>query len=140
MRYGAGILPVCPPTGRALVLLRSEEVDHPLTWAGAGGGDEPIDGNDPLATAAREFIEETDRTPSIYIAPLASVRGPNGGFFLFISIENEEFVPVLNFENAAYAWLNYDELMDLPEKHPVFAAMLANETVQDVLFDILTTL
>jgi 8-oxo-dGTP pyrophosphatase MutT (NUDIX family) len=139
MRYGAGILPVCPPTGRALVLLRSEEVNHPLTWAGAGGGDEPADGNDPLATAAREFIEETGEAPSIYIAPIASVFEPYP-FFLFVSIESEEFKPVLNFENKRAAWFDFDELMKLSPKHPTFEAMCANETMQFVLHQMLTTI
>lgn len=140
MRYGAGILPVCPPTGRALVLLRSEAVNHPLTWAAAGGGDEPDDNGRPIVTAVREFTEETGHFPSDYVAPLASTRSPNGLFHLFISIESKEFRPVLNFENDAAMWLNFGELMALPDKHPVFAAQMANKDVQAVLFEILNTI
>lgn len=141
MRYGAGLLPVCPPTGRALVLLRSENVmDYPLTWAAAGGGEEPSDDGQPIVTAVREFVEETGYFPSDYIAPLASARGSNGLFHLFTSIENEEFTPVLNFENEEAEWFDFNELMELSPKHPVLAAMLAHEPMQFVLHQMMTTL
>jgi 8-oxo-dGTP pyrophosphatase MutT (NUDIX family) len=120
-------------------VLRSEAVDHPLTWAGAGGGDEPSDKRRPIVTAVREFVEETGYFPSDYIAPIASVLEPHP-FFLFVSIESEEFKPVLNFENKKAAWFDFDELMELSPKHPTFEAMCANETMQFVLHQMLTTI
>lgn len=137
MRYGAGVLPICPRTGRALVLLRSRSVTYPLTWAAAGGGEEPSDKGQPIATAVREFAEEAGVYPSEHIAPIASLLGSEGTFHLFASLEPFEFEPLLNFENEAYAWVDFDELMELPEKHPGFADMLENESMQLALFELM---
>lgn len=140
MGYGAGVLPICPRTGRALVLLRSGSVTHPLTWAAPGGGEEPSDGGQPISTAIREFAEEAGVYPSEDIAPLASLSGPEGTFYLFASLEPFEFDTILNFENEAAAWVDFEELMELPEKHPGFRDMLVDENVQFVLYQMLNTI
>ena len=134
MRYAAGILPVCPSTGRALVFLRSTAVSEPLTWAPAGGGEEPFDDGQPRWTAVREFIEEASHEPSGRVFLLATIKGDNLPFHLFVSIEDMEFEPSLDFENEAFAWLEFEELLNLQGKHPGFADMLDNPSVQNELF------
>jgi 8-oxo-dGTP pyrophosphatase MutT (NUDIX family) len=128
--HGAGILPVVPSTGRALVLLRSQYVSDPLTWTPPGGGEDPFDDGQPRWTAVREFVEEVGRPPSGHLMPLATVYNPTGPFHLFVSVEPKEFEPKLDWENASWAWLDYDQLMDLPDKHPGFVDTLANSAVQ----------
>lgn len=132
--YGAGIMAVCPATGRALVLLRSQHVGDPLTWAPPGGGEEPFDDGQPRWTAVREFIEETGHRPSGRIKPLATIYNPTGPFHLFVSIEPREFEPRLDWENAGWSWLDYEQLMDLVDKHPGFADMMAEPKIQKDLF------
>lgn len=133
MQYGAGILPICPRTGRVLVLLRSEGVTYPLTWAAPGGGQEPSDANQPITTAIREFVEEAGIFPSPDILPLATLSSPAGEYHQFVSLVPFEFEPILNWENASAAWLDYCELMELPRKHPGFAEILADPVVQTEL-------
>jgi len=95
--HGAGILPVVPSTGRALVLLRSQYVSDPLTWTPPGGGEDPFDDGQPRWTAVREFVEEVGRPPSGHLMPLATVYNPTGPFHLFVSVEPKEFEPKLDW-------------------------------------------
>jgi len=138
MKYGAGIMAVCPSTGRALVLLRSQYVNDPLTWAPPGGGEDPFDDGQPRWTAVREFIEETGHQPSGRITPLATVYNDTGPFHLFISTEPREFEPRLDWENASWLWLEYDELMMLDNKHPGFAEILKDSTVKRELLTMMS--
>jgi 8-oxo-dGTP pyrophosphatase MutT (NUDIX family) len=136
--HGAGIFPIVPSTGRALVLLRSQYVSDPLTWAPPGGGEDPFDDGQPRWTAVREFIEETGHRPSGHIMPLATVYNPTGPFHLFVSIEPREFEPTLDWENASWLWLCYDELMLLDNKHPGFADMLEYSMVKKELLKLMS--
>lgn len=129
-KYGAGVLPIAQSTGRALVLLRSSSVSEPLTWAPAGGSEESFDAEQPLWTAVREFIEETGYRPSEEIFPIATGRGERADFYLFASIEPEEFTPTLDWENVTYGWFTFEELLELKGKHPGFEDMLAHSLVQ----------
>ena len=123
-------MPISVSTGRALVLLRSAIVVEPLTWTPPGGGEEPFDEGRILWTAVREFTEETGHRPSGFILPLAVVRNDSGPFHQFVLLEQNEFTPRLDLENEAFVWLTFDELLDLPNKHPGFEDFLAHLLVQ----------
>ena len=135
--YGAGILAISESTGRALVLLRSALVSEPLTWAPPGGGDEPFDDGSVRWTGVREFIEETGHRPSGRILPLAVVQNDTGPYHQFVLLEQDEFVPQLDWENAGAMWLTFEELLGLPGKHPEFEDLLANSVVQRDLYTLM---
>jgi 8-oxo-dGTP pyrophosphatase MutT (NUDIX family) len=133
-KNGAGILVIALSTGRALVALRSGLVSDPLTWSIPGGAEERYDG-DLRQTAIREFIEETGYVPQRVLMAIAGEVRPDGSQYkVFLALEEREFRPRLDWENDAARWVTFDELMELPDKHPSFAAMLSLPSVREGLY------
>jgi len=121
---GAGVLPICPRTGRILVGLRSPHVNEPNTWGVFGGA---IDaGEDPKKAALREIEEELGYRGDIDLFPAYVFTSPGGGFRYsnFIGLVDEEFEPKLNWETALAEWVTWDELQRLRPKHFGLEALL----------------
>jgi 8-oxo-dGTP pyrophosphatase MutT (NUDIX family) len=113
---GAAGIAIRSPAGRLLFLKRSPSSDHPGEWCFPGGHRES--GEDPLATAIREVLEETGHN----VKQPAPVDLRNG-FTTFAEEVEEEFTPTLNAEHTAFAWANP---WDAPEPlHPGVKETLA---------------
>ena len=91
------------PSGSVLLLRRSADGDAEGLWAFPGGKLE--DGEDASAAAARETLEET----GFLADPPGKVlmrRVKDGvDYTTFLTDVDEEFVPVLNGEHTAFAWV-----------------------------------
>lgn len=86
-------------------------MDHPLTWALPGGHAEP--GEDSLATAIRETLEETGYDLSG--APHRQIYAmrtdwPRSAYRTHAFCVDEEFEPRLNWESEAHRWCALSEL------------------------------
>ena len=131
---GAGVLPVCPTTGRALISFRSAYVQEPNTWGVWGGkldlenGDETED--DVEIAARREFREETGFSGQLRLIPAYVFRAKGGNFVYhnFIGIVSEEFEPELDWETEDFRWMTWDELNKLNRKHFGLVELLRNDS------------
>lgn len=111
MIHAAGIL-FLSQAGRVLLLQRSDEGDMAGTWCIPGGKIE--DGETPEQAAVREVLEETG-----YRAGHAGIlhfhRVKYGvDFTTFLRRVEDEFLPKLNNEHTAYAWVTPDEVLPEP--------------------------
>lgn len=106
----AGIL-FRAPSGRVLLVLRSKQVDDASgLWALPGGKIEA--GEDAEGAAFRECVEEIGyRAPTNNLLMRRVKDGVDFSTFLFEC--EDEFVPKLNYEHTAYAWIDPKGL-DLP--------------------------
>jgi 8-oxo-dGTP pyrophosphatase MutT (NUDIX family) len=138
-KIGAGILPICIKTGRFLVGLRSDDVMEPNTWGIFGGKldiDEGI--NETIKIAAlRELEEETKFKGDIELIEGYVFKDENFSYHNFFGIVQYEFEPILNWENDDAIWINYDELMNLNNKHFGLEAFLNDIDSKEKLIDIL---
>ena len=131
---GAGVLPICRSTGRALIAYRSGYVQEPNTWGVWGGkldlenGDETVD--DVEIAARREFREEANYSGQLQLIPSFVFRSRGGNFVYhnFVGIVNEEFEPELDWETEDYRWLTWDELTKLKRKHFGLDELLRNDS------------
>jgi len=116
---GAGIVPFCKTTKRFLVGFRSAYVLEPHTWSGFGGKLDIDDGVDEEIdeAAIRELEEETCYSGNIELIKGFVFKDKNFEYHNFIGIVDEEFKPILNWENEDYKWLSYHELLNLEKKH-----------------------
>lgn len=100
--YGAGVLFICPATGRCLFVKRSSQGDHPGTWCTSGGG---VENNETIEQAVRrECVEELGYDGDYELHHMD--RQDHGGFVFhnhFAAVP-EEFTPVLNDEHTDYVW------------------------------------
>lgn len=108
-RRGSGCLVMARSTGRFLLALRSLDALEPLTW-GIWGGAIP-EGVDPSVSALREMIEETQYGGEASLSHLYTFSDEASGFRYdtFLTLVNDEFMPVLNWENQDFAWVSEDE-------------------------------
>jgi len=116
---GAGIVPFCETSKRFLIGLRSKYVMEGLTWGGFGGKldiDEGVDESIEIA-AKREFEEETGYNGEVNLIKGFIFRERSFEYHNFIGIVNDEFRPILNWENDEARWMTYDELLRLRTKH-----------------------
>jgi 8-oxo-dGTP pyrophosphatase MutT (NUDIX family) len=116
---GAGIVPFCKTTKRFLIGLRSAYVLEPHTWGGFGGKLDIDEGVDEAIeeAACRELEEETRYSGNIELIKGFVFKDTNFEYHNFIGIVDEEFRPILNWENDETKWLTYQELLNLPRKH-----------------------
>lgn len=111
-RKGAGCLVYARSTGRFLLAFRSEEVREPGTW-GTWGGAVP-EGMDPAESTLRELMEETGFEGAADMVRVHVFSDAASGFVYenFIAVVEDEFEPVLNWENDGFAWLEHGEWPD----------------------------
>lgn len=103
-RTGSGCLVYARSTGRFLIGLRSEGVLEPLTW-GTWGGAIPS-GVSAEESALAELYEETEFDGDAQMVHVYQFRDERSGFVYdnFIAIIEDEFSPVLNWENCDFGW------------------------------------
>lgn len=103
----AGILFVCPSTGRMLLGFRSEYVNAPFCWSVVGGTLES--GEEPEHGALREAREEVGYSGQVTLVPsLVYVRPENFRYYNFIGLVEKEFRPELNDEHVDARWFYPD--------------------------------
>jgi mutator protein MutT len=98
------------PQGRVLLLRRAASEDAPGTWAFPGG--KLREGETPAQAAIREVWEECRyRAGHAGKFHCRRVRG-NVDYTTYIYDCDSEFVPQLNSEHTAYAWLDPQEALE----------------------------
>ena len=104
---GAGVIVYCTQTKRFLLGLRSELVNEPNTWGTFGGKID--DDADPKSAAQRELKEETGYNGSIDLQLFDVFQSGNFKFYNFFGKVEEEFEPVLDWENESAEWFTLNE-------------------------------
>jgi 8-oxo-dGTP pyrophosphatase MutT (NUDIX family) len=108
MIYAAGIL-FKSPEGRVLLLRRSAEGDMEGAWAPPGGKIE--DGETPEDAAVREVWEETRYRCGTAGEQIARRIKDGVDYTTFLRHVDDEFIPKLNEEHTAYAWVKPGEVL-----------------------------
>ena len=121
---GAGLLPFARSTSRFCVTLRGKDANEPNTWGIFGGAID--DDATPEDTARKELEEESGYNGHVELLELYIFKSRTFTYHNFIGVVDEEFEPVLNWENSKYAWLTLDELITLPQKHFGLEAIIDN--------------
>ena len=111
----AGMLAICPETGRYLILKRRNDVKYPGYWGLPGGFLDEEDGYSKI-TAIREFKEETKYKGLIKLSkePLFVEKSNHLDFYFYVGILPYEFVPDLQGEckcspeSLDYKWIELD--------------------------------
>jgi 8-oxo-dGTP pyrophosphatase MutT (NUDIX family) len=127
-KVGAGILPICKSTGRVLIGLRSEDVNEPFTYGAFGGkvsdpDDEEADYEGEITpelilhTAKIELMQETGFDGDIELIKAYVFKSAEFEYHNFFGIVEEEFEPVLNWENDIAEWVTLSQLQALRPKH-----------------------
>lgn len=119
----AGVLAICPETGRFLMLKRRKDVKYPEYWGLPGGHFDEKDGY-PKITAIREFREESGYDGLIKISktPLYINKSNHLDFYTYVGILPNEFVPNLKGESVSgsesinYGWFPIDCEWSFEEK------------------------
>lgn len=110
----AGVLPLCPSTGRVLLNLRGANQPEPLTWSCWGGKFEEDVDTTPKDCAKREFWEESrcDVPYTISKSEFYLYDSNHVQFWTFLGIFREEFIPNIEIEKEAqsYGWFELDHL------------------------------
>ena len=109
----AGLLAICPETGRFIMLKRREDMEYPGYWNLPGGSFDEED-KYPKITAIREFKEETGYKGPIKISnkPIDVYSNNHIDFYTYVAILPWEFVPDLKGksengdESLDYAWVS----------------------------------
>lgn len=109
-RQGAGCLVLSRATGRLLVALRSEEVMEPGTWGTWGGAVD--EGLTPEQCVALELQQETGYTAPVDLHLVSTYSAPGDVFRYhnFLAVIDDEFEPLLNWENDAFCWVKPSEM------------------------------
>jgi 8-oxo-dGTP pyrophosphatase MutT (NUDIX family) len=112
--HGTGVLPICTKTKRILLGFRSAEVNEPHTWGVFGGKFDEDDYTDfdPEVVALRELQEETGYLGPLQLVPAYIFKTANDKFtyFNYIGIVDEEFKPILDWENEQAKWYTLEEI------------------------------
>ena len=116
MIVAAGIL-LISPEGRILLLRRSDEGDAAGLWAFPGGKIE--EGEDAEKAVVRECFEETGYR--LGTAGLMLMRRIKDGvdFITFVKKIDDEFIPKLNGEHTAFAWVFPSDVLPAPVSAPL---------------------
>lgn len=129
---GAGTLLISRKTKRILIGLRSKYVNEPHTWSNFGGQLDDMITNDPKQGCLTELEEETGYTGKIelidaYIFEKKDDDGKNiFTYYNYIGIVDDEFEPILNWENSDYKWVTFDELLKVSPKHFGLEGLMEN--------------
>lgn len=108
-KIACGTLIVSRREESVLLSLRSPHKTHQLTWSLWGG---MLEGKEvPHECLERELLEEIGDHPPFETHPFDIYHSKDSSFifYTFVSIVEEEFVPVLNNENAGYCWVKIGE-------------------------------
>lgn len=134
-KKGAGIMLFS--NGTVLALLRGFKGDNPRTWALPGGNIDTED-VDLFAAAVREVKEEIGRAPKnmTVVSLVETERGKSDNYFAIYIVQippesKATFFPILNKEHTHWKWFTYDELLLIPNKHPVLKELLKDH-LEDV--------
>ena len=119
----AGVLAICPETGRFLMLKRRIDIEYPGYWNLPGGGFDEED-KYPKITAIREFKEETGYKGTIKISnkPIDVYSTNHIDFYTYVAILPWEFTPDLKGEcecgdeSLDYAWVSVSCKWEYKEK------------------------
>ena len=106
-KVGVGTIFICSTTRRVLLNLRAPHKTHSQEWALWGGMVEL--GEQPKDALLRELTEEMDFVPDIeriYPFDVYQSKDKHFKYFSFVSIVDEEFIPILNHESCGYCWIN----------------------------------
>ena len=106
-KTGVGCLIVSTKTSRVLLSLRAPHKTHPMCWSLFGGMVE--DGEQPKEALLRELREEMGSEPDIeriYPFDIYQSKDKHFKYYSFLTIVEDEFIPVLNTENCGYCWIN----------------------------------
>jgi 8-oxo-dGTP pyrophosphatase MutT (NUDIX family) len=114
---------VSKTTNRVLTVMRSVKESYPGTWNFCGG---KIEFNEsPHEALVREIKEELGEVSINKLIPLHRYQSRSKDFIYdtYIVLVQDEFVPILNWENSGFAWTDITTLpMPL---HPKTKKMLA---------------
>ncbi len=105
----SGGLFLAKDTRRFLFLLRTQEKSKGQ-WGLVGGKKEPMDST-PYDIVSREIKEEVGNTTDILkVIPLELFVSDDQKFQYntYVLLVEKEFIPVLNFEHAGYAWVDWN--------------------------------
>ena len=118
MILAAGVL-LLSPQGRVLLLKRSADGDAEGLWALPGGKIE--DGENAAGAAVRETLEETGYRVGSPGEVLMRRVTDTVDYTTFMKKVEDEFVPTLNSEHTAFAWVMPAEA--LAEQQPMPAGV-----------------
>jgi len=105
----AGVLIKSLATNKVLLLYRSEACSYPLIWGLCSGG--VNNDEDTLEGLKREIEEELSIDPNIITFKFKRVEDAKGiDFHYYEGFVDDEFEPVLNFENLEYRWCDMSNL------------------------------
>ena len=106
VKQAAGTIFLSTSTGRCLLNLRSNKKSrHGLTCSLLVGMIEK--GETPIQSLHRELEEEMGFVPDIektYPVDIYESNDKKFRYYSFVSIVNDEFIPVLNKESLGYCW------------------------------------
>lgn len=145
-KIGAGlyiIKDVDESSPKVLLLQRSEDSGHPLTWSLPGGNADTTELKDLFATAIREGREELGSVPYIE-KKLGSVRVEWGNaednwYTVFFVETRSEFgwEPVLNEEHVTFAWVNVTDILAF-DVHPIIRKLMTSSDYYTILNNVVS--
>jgi hypothetical protein len=102
---------------------------EPHTWAGIGGS---LDGDEtPSEGALREIEEEAGFDGDCDLVELFRFKSPGFTYTNFLAIVDDEFDPVLNWENDEGRWFKIDEFPE--DLHPGMAICLQDDGTKKII-------
>jgi 8-oxo-dGTP pyrophosphatase MutT (NUDIX family) len=101
-----GVLIYCSGTNRYLLLKRSDYVQEPNTWGIISG---KLDDDENVEEAVEREAKEETGFQLRSIIPAYVFKSNGFTFHNFVSIIDEEFIPILNWENTEYGWFDFNE-------------------------------
>ena len=106
-KLGVGTIFVSVNTKRVLLNLRAQHKTHSMQWSLWGGMVEP--GEQPKDALLRELSEEMGFIPDIekiYPFDVYQSKDKHFKYYSFVSIVEDEFIPILNAESCGYCWID----------------------------------
>jgi ADP-ribose pyrophosphatase YjhB (NUDIX family) len=109
-KVGVGTIFVSTKTNRVLLNLRAPHKTHSMCWSLWGG---MVEFNEqPRDALLRELSEEMGSVPDIekiYPFDVYQSKDMHFKYYSFVSVVEDEFVPVLNAESCGYCWIDLGE-------------------------------